>query len=75
MSKIDASYQKLREGEVARTVEIRTDLLVDVTADGSVIGIERIGGNVEFADLLGILWRARMPAGDGSTEAPKAAEA
>jgi hypothetical protein len=53
--RIDASYTKIRDGEVARTFEVRFDLLIDLADDGSVIGIERIGGTVNFGDLLTVV--------------------
>lgn len=47
----DASYEAIRDGHVARTVCIRTDLLVDLDAAGRVIGVERIGDEVRSRDL------------------------
>lgn len=58
---VRAGYEYVREFErVAGTVAIRTDLLVDVDADGYVLGVERIGDEVRLRDLLDVLAAARI---------------
>lgn len=37
---LDVAYVRLRRGKVARTVEIRPGILVDVDKKGDVVGIE-----------------------------------
>lgn len=39
-----ASYIQVRDGEVARTIELNPGLLVDVDAAGDVLGVEIIYG-------------------------------
>lgn len=41
---MEASYTRLAEGEIAATVEAAEDVLVDIDADRTVLGIEVIGG-------------------------------
>lgn len=38
--KLDCAYVRLRRGKVARTVEIRPGILIDVDKNGEVVGIE-----------------------------------
>lgn len=50
----DESYAQLRpcaDGGAARTVEVRSDLFVDVDQTGRVLGVERIGDEVRPRDL------------------------
>jgi len=39
---IDAFYVRLREGEIAETIEFREGIFVDLDADGRTIGIEAL---------------------------------
>ena len=39
-SELQAAYLEVSPGASARTVEVDSDLLVDISADGQVIGIE-----------------------------------
>lgn len=48
---------------VARTVEIRPDLQVDVDHAGRVLGVERIGGMVRTGDLEDVLRECVMDRG------------
>ena len=52
---IEAGYVYLSHEPVARTVEINDGLLVDVDADGKVIGIEVIGHALTSDDLMAII--------------------
>jgi uncharacterized protein YuzE len=36
-------YAKLRDGNVARTVEVGDDFMIDLDADGRPLGVETIG--------------------------------
>lgn len=56
-----ASYFTLLPGRVKRTVQIRPDLLLDMDAHGRLLGVERIGGAVDLADLAVVLRRAVLP--------------
>jgi uncharacterized protein YuzE len=60
--RVDASYLRLRHGDSLRTLTIRPDLLVDVDESGHVVGIERIGGQVNFEDLRAILAHVQVNA-------------
>lgn len=53
-------------GPVARTVETETGILVDLTADGRVVGIEAIGRMVTTEDLVRVLERCTWAAGTGA---------
>lgn len=58
-------YEQIRPcagGEVARTVEVRPDLFVDVDEHGWVLGIERVGDCVRARDLEDVI-RALVYAG------------
>ncbi len=48
-------YEQLRDGDVASTVEVRTDLLFDVDDQGHVLGVERIGDDVRATDLADVI--------------------
>lgn len=75
---VEASYftlrsRLLRDHVVHRTVEIRSDLLVDVDEQGQVFGIERIGGYVDMGDLAALLAAAVLTEEAPMTEIPIAA--
>jgi uncharacterized protein YuzE len=58
---VRTGYERIRDFDsVAYTVTIRTDLLVDVDADGRILGIERIGDDVRARDLIDVLLAARL---------------
>lgn len=46
---------------VHRTVEIQPGLLVDLTDDGRILGVERIDGPIGVAELVTVLTGARWP--------------
>jgi hypothetical protein len=49
-----AAYLKIHVGpRVFRTVEVRPDPLVDVSADGRIVGVERLGGPVDLGGVFG----------------------
>lgn len=50
-----ADYLQIISGEVAGTIEVRTDLLFDVDDAGRVLGIERIGDDVRPRDLEDVI--------------------
>ena len=39
-TKLDVAYVQLRKGTVAKTIELRPGILMDLDKDGEVIGIE-----------------------------------
>lgn len=52
------SYEQIRpcvDDGVARTIEVRSDLFVDVDHAGRVLGVERIGDEVRAADLEDVI--------------------
>lgn len=57
-----ASYMFVRphDAAVARTHELCPTLLVDTDADGRVLGIESLNGEVDVADLLRVITAARL---------------
>lgn len=50
-----ADYNRIRVGAVASTVEVRSDLFVDLDDDGRVLGVERIADDVRFRDLEDVI--------------------
>src|SRR5690606_21647 len=63
----EGAYLTICRGpRVARTVEIRPDLLVDLAADGRVIGVERLSGAVTAEDLAAVLMA--VPFEEGRTD-------
>lgn len=61
-----ATHETIREGAtIASTVEIRSDLLVDLDEAGRVVGVERIADEVRFRDLCDVLSAARIVEVDG----------
>ncbi len=63
-----ACYEPIGVGDVARTISVRSDLLVDVDADGQVVGVERLGNDdVTALDLQDVIRELRYP----DTEAPR----
>lgn len=51
-NRIDGSYLVVTKGTVAKTLQVAPWLQFDVDTNGNLLGIERIGGNVDMADLL-----------------------
>ena len=63
----EASYAYLFKGEIACTAEARPDILVDLAADRTVLGIEVLGDGI--LDLTALSpWRLRE--GSGSRRSP-----
>lgn len=60
-----ASYEEIQPGTVARTVTVRSDLLVDVDGAGRVLGIERIGDEVRQLDVKDVVRVLRWCGDDG----------
>jgi uncharacterized protein YuzE len=50
-----AEYNEIQPGETAWMVEVRSDLHVDLDADGRVLGVERVGDDVRFRDLEDVI--------------------
>jgi uncharacterized protein YuzE len=46
-----ALYARLRDGEVARTIEVSDDAMIDVDPEGQVIGVELLAGD-DWPDVL-----------------------
>ena len=38
-----AGYARLRDGDVARTVEVGDDFMIDLDSDGRPLGVETLG--------------------------------
>ena len=58
-----AAYWTLAEGDVARTVEvIPGECMVDVDANGAVVGLEMLGSTDPGDFIFAILRLARFPA-------------
>lgn len=51
---------------VARTIEINPTLLVDIDADGRVLGIENIDGLVRYPELIEVLRTVRIAGSEPS---------
>lgn len=60
-----AEDERVRVGEVAWTVAIRTDLSIDVDSEGRVLGVERVGDDVRFRDLLDVIEALVLPEDEG----------
>lgn len=54
---IAPAYERLREGAVARTIEVSDSVMVDVDSDGLVLGVEVLDGG-DWRDALANLARA-----------------
>lgn len=52
---VRAEYEHIQDGTVFRTVAVRSDLRIDVDADGYVLGVERVGDDVRQGDLEDVL--------------------
>ncbi len=51
-----ACYEAIGAGDVARTVSVRSDLLMDLDSDGHVVGVERLGNDdVTALDLQDVI--------------------
>ena len=57
---MDVSYVDLRPGGIARTVEVTPSLLVDTEADGTVLGVEVIGGGNWLDALAALAMQGRL---------------
>jgi uncharacterized protein YuzE len=57
---VNATYAKLREGKVARTVEVSDSEMVDVDSDGCVLGIEVLGGTDWEGVLVSLAMAGRL---------------
>jgi uncharacterized protein YuzE len=56
-----AGYTAVRPAaQVARTVQVTPDVLVDVDADGRAVGVEVISGALPDAVLIAVLRAARF---------------
>ena len=64
-------YTHLREGAIARTVEVTGSIMVDVDAEDAILGVETLGGE-DWRDALATLamsGRLTVPRRDpGSTD-------
>jgi uncharacterized protein YuzE len=56
----EASYATLWPGDIARTVEVTEDLMVDVDADGCPLGIEVLGGTGWTQALVTLALQGRL---------------
>ncbi len=54
---IAPAYERLREGAVARTIEVSDSVMVDVDSDGLVLGVETLDGS-DWRDALVVLARS-----------------
>jgi uncharacterized protein YuzE len=48
---VDASYTKLRDGEIRRTIAVRDDVMFDLDLNGRPVGVEVLG-NADWRDAL-----------------------
>lgn len=53
MTRVEREH--IRDGEMAATWNIRSDLTIDVDADGQVLAVERTGDDVRQADLEDVI--------------------
>ena len=51
----DAVYIELKNGKVHHTIEVRSNILIDVDKDGSVIGIEILNAATEAPQTISSL--------------------
>lgn len=56
----DYLYMSNGSHTLARTWQVTDSLLVDVTAEGQIIGIESLSGRVNFTDLYNILGKVYL---------------
>lgn len=55
--RVDGSYVYVHPAShVPRTVQVRSDLLVDLREDGRIAGVERLGAAVTTEDLASVLY-------------------
>lgn len=52
------------DGEVARTLHPTRNLLVDLDAEGRILGVENVGGAIGEDELVEVLRHLRVPQGD-----------
>lgn len=57
---MDVSYTRLAEGQIACTVEAAEDVMVDIDADRTILGIEVIGGVDWQRALLALAMAGRL---------------
>lgn len=57
---VEASYWDVADGTVARTVPVAAGILVDVDAEGRIVGIEQVGGVVDMGTLAEVLRTVRL---------------
>lgn len=55
-----AAYATLRYGKVARTVEVTESVMVDVDADGRLLGVEVLDGSDWRDALVTLAMRGRL---------------
>ncbi len=55
-----AAYARLRQGHVARTVQVSGSLLADLDGDDRIIGIETLGGQDWAAALVTLAMAGRL---------------
>jgi len=55
------TVRALEDGEtVYRSIELSDGLVVDIAEDGSIIGIEKIGNQLDLSDLIQVLKRSYL---------------
>lgn len=47
-------------GEVARSLELEGGIVVDVAADGTIVGVEVLAGPVAVAEVAAVVARCRL---------------
>ena len=55
-----ATYAYLRSGEVARTIEVNPDIMVDLDAQDRILGVEVLGGTDWEAGLTTLAMTGRL---------------
>ena len=48
----DAVYVELKHGKVHHTIEVRSNILIDVDKDGTVLGIEILNASTEAPQAI-----------------------
>lgn len=59
-SEVGASYATLADGDIARTVEATGSIMVDVDAEGKVLGVEVIGKGSWLDGLAALAIQGRL---------------
>lgn len=57
---VEASYWDVADGTVVRIVEAAEGVLVDVDAEGRIVGVEQVGGVVDMGTLAEVLRTVRL---------------